>query len=67
MEGMRGTVWAGGVQHPHSLPAPPQEMWAFLEELLNFFETYITWAKSSVSEPNPARHGDGWQGWGTPA
>ncbi|XP_010712921.1 prominin-1-A-like isoform X2 [Meleagris gallopavo] len=25
-----------------------KEMWAFLEELLNFFETYITWAKSSL-------------------
>lgn len=47
------------VQHPHSLPAPPQETWAFLEELLDFFETYIAWAKSSVSEPDPARHGDG--------
>lgn len=56
----------GGLQHPHSLPPPPQETWAFLEELLGFFETYITWAKSAVSEPDPAGHGDGWPGWEEP-
>ncbi|XP_074015173.1 prominin-1-A-like [Numenius arquata] len=26
------------------------ETWAFLEELLDFFETYISWAKSSLTE-----------------
>ncbi|XP_075010971.1 prominin-1-A-like [Calonectris borealis] len=26
------------------------EMWAFLEELLDFFETYISWAKSRLTE-----------------
>lgn len=31
------------------LAHPPQETWAFLEKLLDFFETYISWAKSGVS------------------
>lgn len=38
-----------GWGHLHSLLACPQETWAFLEELLDLFETYISWAKSRVS------------------
>lgn len=32
-----------------TLCLPPQETWAFMEQLLDFFETYVSWVKSSVS------------------
>lgn len=47
-EGTWGMEWAGGAASLLSA-CSPQETWAFLEELLDFFETYISWAKSRVS------------------
>lgn len=43
--GMEGGWWC----RISTLCLPLQETWAFLEQLLDFFETYISWAKSRVS------------------
>lgn len=47
MEGTWGAQGDGDATSPLCLPL--QETWAFLEQLLDFFETYISWAKSRVS------------------
>lgn len=48
MEGIWGTEGAGG-GNISTLCLPLQETLAFLKQLLDFFETYISWAKSRVS------------------
>lgn len=48
MEGTWGTEGAGG-GNISTLCLPLQETLAFLKQLLDFFETYISWAKSRVS------------------